>query len=106
MPPQPRILLADDHAMVAAGLSLLLGRSFDLVATVTDGAELVAAARRLVPDVVVADISMPVLSGIGALRQLKADAIPSRVVFVTMHAEASLAIEALRAGASGYLVKH
>jgi DNA-binding NarL/FixJ family response regulator len=102
----PRVLLADDHAMVADGLSLLLRESFELVGTAIDGAGLVAAARRLVPDVIIADIAMPVLNGLGALRQIKAEGIPSRVIFVTMHADAGLAIEALRAGASGYVVKH
>lgn len=67
-----RVLLADDHAIVVEGLATLLRSHFDLVGTVGDGSELIAAARKLRPDVIVADIAMPVLSGLEALHQLKA----------------------------------
>jgi DNA-binding NarL/FixJ family response regulator len=99
------ILLADDHAIVAEGLATLLKGHFDLVDTVGDGSQLLDAARELRPDVIVADIAMPVLSGLEALRQLKAERLDVKVIFLTMHADAQLATEALRAGASGYVLK-
>jgi DNA-binding NarL/FixJ family response regulator len=86
-------------------VTLLKGR-FDLVGTVGDGSQLLEAARELRPDVIVADIAMPVLSGLEALRRLKAECIDAKVIFLTMHADAQLATEALRAGASGYVLKH
>jgi DNA-binding NarL/FixJ family response regulator len=77
-----------------------------LVGVVGDGGALLAAARELRPDVVVADIAMPVLSGLEALRQLRKEGSACKVIFLTMHADAALASAALRAGASGYLLKH
>lgn len=103
---RPRIILADDHAMVAEGLARIVVEIGDVVANVRDGAELVSAAQRLSPDIVVADVTMPVLSGIDAMRQLKAGGSQARFIFLTIHTEARLAAEALRAGASGYLLKH
>jgi two-component system, NarL family, response regulator NreC len=100
------VLLADDHAIVAEGLAALLRGPFDLVGTVGDGNQLIDAARELQPDVIVADMAMPVLSGLESLRQLKAEHIDAKVIFLTMHADAQLATEALRAGASGYVLKH
>ena len=100
-----RVLLADDHAIVAEGLATLLKDHFDLVGTVGDGNELIDAARKLRPDVVVADIAMPVLSGLEALRRLKAARSDAKVIFLTMHADAQLASEAFRAGARGYVLK-
>jgi DNA-binding NarL/FixJ family response regulator len=101
-----RVLLADDHAIVAEGLASLLRNEFELVGTVGDGRALVEAVRELRPDIVVADVSMPLLSGLEALCQLRAEGIGVKVVFLTMHADAHLAGEALRAGASGYVLKH
>ena len=101
-----KVLLADDHAIVAEGLATLLKGHFDLVGTVGDGSQLLEAARELRPDVIVADIAMPVLSGLEALRRLKAEGLDAKVIFLTMHADAQLATEALRAGASGYVLKH
>jgi len=100
------VLLADDHAIVAEGLASLLKGEFALVGTVASGAELLEAARRLRPDVIVTDLAMPGMSGLAALRQLKVDGLAAKVVFLTMHADAELAAEALRAGASGFVVKH
>jgi DNA-binding NarL/FixJ family response regulator len=100
-----RVLLADDHPIVVEGLATLLKGHFDLVGTVGDGSELVDVARKLRPDVVVADIAMPVLSGLEALRRLKAAKIGAKIIFLTMHADAQLATEAFRAGASGYVLK-
>ena len=101
----PRVLIADDHIIVSQGLQSLLEDEFDIVACVTDGRALIEAARRLKPDVVVADISMPVLNGLDAVRYMKKDGDATKVVFLTMHAEAAIAVEAFRAGASGYILK-
>ena len=100
------VLLADDHAIVVDGLrSLLEGGAFDVVGTVADGRALLEAARELQPDVIIADISMPVLGGLEATRLLAKDGVKAKVIILTMHAESHLATEALRAGASGYVLK-
>jgi DNA-binding NarL/FixJ family response regulator len=101
-----RVLLADDHTLVADGIAALLREEFELVGRAADGRELVEAARRLKPEVVATDISMPVLNGIDALRELKRVVPDTRVVVVTMHADPHLAAEAVRAGAAGYVLKH
>jgi len=109
--PRATVLLADDHAVVAEGLASLLRSDFEVVGTATDGAELVEAARRSRPDVIVTDLAMPGMSGLDALRRLRADgdgSAPShaKVIVLTMHADPELAAEALRAGASGFILKH
>lgn len=101
----PRVLLADDHAIVAQGLESILKDSFTVVGTVGDGRALLEAAARLKPDVIVTDISMPLLNGLDAVRQLRSDGIEAKVVFLTMHADAHLAAEAFRAGASAFVLK-
>jgi DNA-binding NarL/FixJ family response regulator len=103
---KPRVLLADDHRIVAEGLRGLLEPDFDLVGIVEDGRALVKAARELRPDVIVADISMPHLTGIDALVQLKRDNPKVRVVFLTMHRDVAYARRALEAGALGFVLKH
>jgi DNA-binding NarL/FixJ family response regulator len=100
-----RVLLADDHTIVAEGLRRLLEDEFDLVGIVGDGRAMIDAAQKLSPDVIVADISMPVLSGLDAVRQLKEDGSTAKVIFLTMPMDVRLVAEAWRAGASGYLVK-
>jgi DNA-binding NarL/FixJ family response regulator len=100
-----KVLLADDHTIVAEGLRSLLEDEFDLVGAVNDGRALLEAARNLNPEVIVADISMPLLNGLDAARQLRRDGVAAKIVFLTMHADVQLAAEAFRAGASGYLVK-
>jgi DNA-binding NarL/FixJ family response regulator len=100
------VLLADDHAIVVEGLTRLLEREFTLVGTVTDGARLIDAARQRRPDVIVTDVAMPGMGGLEALHRLKAEQISAKVIFLTMHADAQLATEALRVGASGFVVKH
>jgi DNA-binding NarL/FixJ family response regulator len=102
---RPKVLLADDHAMVADGIARLIGDVADLVGQVNDGLRLVEAARRLKPDIVVADISMPGMSGIDAMRRLKAEGSTARFIFVTIYSDPMLAAEALRSGAAGYLLK-
>jgi DNA-binding NarL/FixJ family response regulator len=103
---RPRVLLADDHLLVAEALKSLLTPEFDLVGVVEDGRALLDAAGTLRPDVIVADITMPHLNGIDALVQLRqrGDHVP--VVFLTMHRDASFARRALDAGASGFVLKH
>jgi DNA-binding NarL/FixJ family response regulator len=100
-----KILLADDHMMFAQGLRSFLEDEFELVGTVADGQALVEAAHRLNPDVIVVDISMPVLNGFDAVRQLKKEGTTAKIIFLTMHADASLMAEAFRCGGSGYVLK-
>jgi DNA-binding NarL/FixJ family response regulator len=103
--PKTTVLLADDHAVVAHGLEALLKDSFDLVGVVHDGRALLEAAETLRPDVIVTDISMPVLNGLDAIRQIRAKRRDARIVVLTMHKETQLAADAFRAGVSGYLLK-
>jgi len=103
---KPRILLADDHRMVAEGLRGLLEPDYQLVGIVEDGRALLEAADKLMPDVVVADVSMPLLNGIEAVRQLKKKNPELLVVFLTMHLDVAYAASAFEAGASGYVLKH
>ena len=102
---RPKVLLADDHATVAAALARLLQDDFDLVATLVDGKELVGAAQRLQPDVIVADIEMPVMGGLEALRQLRSEGVDTPVLIISAHSEAFLAAKAIRAGAAGFILK-
>jgi DNA-binding NarL/FixJ family response regulator len=103
---RPRVLLADDHKIVVEGLRNLLEPEFELVGTVEDGRALVAAAAELRPDVIVADISMPLLNGIEAARQIKKADSGAKIVFLTMHPDVTYATRAFEAGASGYVLKH
>jgi DNA-binding NarL/FixJ family response regulator len=103
---RPRILLADDHRIVAEGLKELLTPEFDLLPIVEDGRALVEEARKLRPDVIVADITMPHLNGIDALAQLKKNDPGVKVVFLTMHREVAYARRALEAGGFGFVLKH
>ncbi len=103
---RPRVLLADDHKIVVEGLRGILEPEFELVGTVEDGRALVAAAQKLNPDVIVADVSMPLLNGIEAAHQLKIANSQAKFIFLTMHPDVSYATRALEAGASGYVLKH
>lgn len=100
-----RVLLADDHTLVLEGISKLLEPHFDLVGTVEDGRALLEAAKTLKPDVVLADISMPLLNGIDAARQLRKTLPDTKIVFLSMHSDPTYVTEAFRAGAAGYLLK-
>lgn len=102
---RPKVILADDHTIVLEGLRSLLEEEFDLVDTVDNGRALVDRVGELRPDVVVADISMPMLNGIEAARQLSQQFPNLRIIFLTMHREVAFVREAFRAGASGYLLK-
>lgn len=103
---RPRVLLADDHRLVAEGLKSLLTPDCDLVAVVQDGRELMETARKLRPDVVVSDITMPGLNGIDAMIQLLREFPSVRFVFLTMHRDAAYARRAMEAGAAGFILKH
>jgi len=103
---RPRLLLADDHRIVVEGLRRLLEDRFDLVGVVEDGRALVAEARRLRPDAIVADISMPEMNGFEALARIREADPAARVVILSMHQNPVYARRALEAGAAGYVVKH
>ena len=100
-----RVLLADDHTLLLGAFEKLLASECEVVGTVSDGRELVEAAQRLKPDVIVLDIGMPLLNGLEAGRQIKQLLPATKLVFLTMNEDSDLAAEAFRAGASGYLLK-
>jgi DNA-binding NarL/FixJ family response regulator len=101
-----RVLLADDHKIVLDGLRSLLEPEFELAGTVGDGRALISAVEESRPDVIVVDISMPLLNGIDAVRQIKKLDKQVKVVFLTMHPDVTYAVRAFEAGASGYVLKH
>lgn len=103
---RPRLLLADDHVMIAEGLKSLLSEEFDLVGVAEDGLSLVESARMLRPDAIVTDISMPQLNGIDAIRRIRRDNPAVKIVILTMHQSAAYARSAFDAGASAFVVKH
>jgi DNA-binding NarL/FixJ family response regulator len=92
--------------MFAQGLVSLLRDEFELLGTAGNGEELVEATLRLEPDVILVDISMPVLNGFDAVRRIRASGSQTNIVFLTMHDDATLLAEAFRCGASGYILKH
>jgi DNA-binding NarL/FixJ family response regulator len=101
-----KILLADDHKVVLHGLRRILdGPEFEVVGTVRDGRALIDAFRKLKPDIIIADVSMPLLNGIEAVCRIRKHNPQAKIIFLTMHPEAIYAMEAMKAGASGYLVK-
>jgi DNA-binding NarL/FixJ family response regulator len=101
----PRVLLADDHTLLLGAFEKLLAGECTIVGQVSDGRALVEAAEKLKPDVIVLDITMPILNGLEAGRQIKQKLRNVKLVFLTMNEDADLAVEAFRAGASGYLLK-
>jgi DNA-binding NarL/FixJ family response regulator len=104
-PRRPRILLADDHTLVAEALKHMLQHEFDVVGTVADGRALLAAAADLEPDVAIVDIGMPLLNGLDAGEQLKALRPGLKVIYLTQNREPLMAAEAFRRKASGYVLK-
>ena len=102
---RPRVLLADDHALLVGAFEKLLAGECDVVGQCNDGRALVAEAAKLQPDVIVLDISMPLLNGLEAGRQIKQQFRNIKLIFVTMNEDPDLAAEAFRAGASGYVLK-
>ena len=101
----PRILIADDHTLVAEACKKLLEADYEVVGTVSDGRALVRAAAELRPHLIIVDVAMPILNGLDAGQQIKELLPPVKLVFLTMNHDADLAAEAFRRGASGYLLK-
>jgi DNA-binding NarL/FixJ family response regulator len=102
---RPRVLLADDHTLLLEAFQKLLADECDIVGAVSNGRELLTAAAQVKPDVVVVDVTMPLLNGIDAARQLKQSLPSTRIIFLTMNEDPDLAAEAFRAGAAAYLLK-
>ena len=102
---RPRILMGDDHQMLLDAFTVMLEQDFDVVGAVTDGRALLQEFARLNPDVVLLDVAMPLLNGLDAARQLKATHRTVKLIFLTMNPDPDLASEALRLGASGYVLK-
>jgi DNA-binding NarL/FixJ family response regulator len=103
---RPSVLIADDHKILVEGLVKLLRGRFDVVATVADGNALIEAAERLRPDIIVADVNMPAISGLEALERLQKRRVQSKFVILTMHSDPVVAARAMRAGAAAFLLKH
>jgi DNA-binding NarL/FixJ family response regulator len=101
-----RILLADDHAMICAGFQKLLEPEYEVVGTVGDGYALLKAAEELRPDVALVDVGMPLMNGLDAARKLKKLMPRLKLIFLTMNPDSDIATEALRIGASGYVLKN
>ena len=102
---RPRILLADDHPAVLKATNALLKAQFDIVGNATNGATLVSEALRLSPDVIVADITLPILSGIDAAHRLHESAPSAKIVFLTVHSEQQFIEACMAEGALGYVLK-
>lgn len=100
-----RVLLADDNEEILEAVKQLLAPHFDVVGTVTNGESLLKSARSLRPDVIVVDISMPVINGIEAVANLKAEESNTKVVFLTIHDDADFVSACLALGAKGYVLK-
>jgi len=101
----PRVILADDHTLLVEAFRKLLEPDHVIVATVSDGRALMEAAKQLKPDVIVADIGMPLMNGLEAGLRLKELMPAVKLIFLTVNEDASLAVEAMHRGASGYLLK-
>jgi DNA-binding NarL/FixJ family response regulator len=103
---KPKVLIADDHAMFVDGIRRLIEKDYDIVGAVEDGRSLVEAAKTLHPDIVIADVSMPLLNGIDAAHQVLEINERVRVILLTMHADVTYASRAFEVGVSGYVLKH
>ena len=101
-----KVLIADDHSVVAEGLRSLLEKRYDVVGIVRNGRELLVKAPELKPDVIVLDIGMPLLNGLDAAERLKSSLPQTKLVFLTMNDDPNLAAAALNLGAVGYVLKH
>jgi len=102
---RPRILLADDHLLIAGAVKNLREPEFKVVGIVSDGGQLLTSIDALQPDVIILDISMPVLNGLDAGEQIKAQKPKIKLIYLTMTVSAEIAAEAFRRGASGYVLK-
>lgn len=103
--PRPRILLGDDHALIIEGLRSLLSKDFEVVAVASNGRDVVAETERFKPDVVLLDVSMPVLNGMEAARQIRRSMPQVKLLFVTQKSDRECIQAAFRIGASGYVLK-
>ncbi len=102
---RPRILIADDHKLIAEAFKSFLANDFDVIATVHDGRSLIQAANTLRPDVILADIGMAFLNGLRAAERVKRVLPEVKVIFVTINQDPGIIAEAFRLGGSGYLLK-
>ena len=102
---RPRVLIADDHKLLVEAFVNLLEKEVEIVGTVLDGRALLKEAPQLKPDIIVLDISMPKLNGLEAAQPIKQIMPEVKLIFLTMHEDPDLAVEAFRVGASGYLLK-
>ena len=102
---KPCVLMADDHSILLAGVHKLIEDRCDVVGAVEDGRALLEAAEQLKPDLILLDISMPLLNGLDAARQLKKLQPDAKLLFLTMHASPQYATEAFKVGGNGYLWK-
>lgn len=100
-----RVLIADDHEKMLAEVRAVLSKDFEVVGTASNGREAIAEVKRLHPDVLVIDISMPVLDGLQAASQLRAKACGTKIIFLTVHEDQDYVDAAFAAGASGYVTK-
>lgn len=100
-----RVLLADDHVLIAEGIKKLLEPEFELVGIVADGRSLVTAVAELHPDIAVVDISLPLLNGLDASQHIKKADPNVKIIMLTMHSESTFVTQAFRVGASGYVLK-
>ncbi|WP_295890473.1 response regulator transcription factor [uncultured Vibrio sp.] len=103
---RPTVLLADDHVMVAEGIKNLLSKEYEVVGIVEDGNALVHQAKQIKPDIIVSDISMPIMNGLNAAEKILATDDQVKIILLTMHPEVKYAMKALDTGVHGYLLKH
>jgi DNA-binding NarL/FixJ family response regulator len=103
---RPQVLIADDHAIFAEALRLLLEKSYRVVGTVADGRALLSATTRLAPDVIVVDIGMPLLNGLDAAQRIRERMPKVKLVFLTMQDDPNLAAAAMEMGAAAFVLKH
>ena len=101
----PKVIVADDHRLVAEGIVRILGKAYDVVATPIDGHAFVDAVEQFHPDLVLVDISLPLLNGLDACRRVKTSFPGMKIIILTMHSEQHFVDEAFRVGVEGYLLK-
>src|SRR5271154_1807339 len=102
---RPRVVIADDHKLVAEAFAKLIEGEFEVVAVVGDGRQLIRSVQALLPDVVILDVAMPLLNGLDAAEQLKRMSPETKIVMLTMNEDPQIAAEAIRRGASAFLIK-